>query len=336
MRCPRCQHENPSRQKFCGECGTPLTANPSGPPAPSYAEITSALSEALEQQKAAAELLQIRSRDLTEALEQQTATSEILRVISGSPTDVQPVFDAIAHSAAHLCDAEVAGVFRYDGELLHFVAHHGLTPKSVEALGRAFPTPLSRGSAAARAVLNAGVEQIQDVHADPDYVLGAAAEATKFRSSTGVPMMRDGVPIGSIIVSRTRPGLLPNRQIALLQDLRRPGRHRDRERAAIQRDERGAGAADSHAEILRVIASSPTDLEPVMNAVAESAARLCEATDSAVFRVDGEVLRLMVSHGPMVRTVAAGETIPITRGSTTGRAVLDRADGPQPRSGAGV
>ena len=99
MPCPRCQHENPSGQKFCGECGTPLTANPSSPPAPSYAEITRALSE---------------------SLEQQTATTEILRVISSSPTDLQPVFDAIVQSAVKLCDALMSAVFRFDGERLRF------------------------------------------------------------------------------------------------------------------------------------------------------------------------------------------------------------------------
>jgi hypothetical protein len=99
MRCPRCQHENPGGQKFCGACGTPLTANPSGPPVPSYAEVTRALSEALEQQTATAELLQTRNRELSEAQEQQTATGEILRVISSSPAALEPVLDALVRSA---------------------------------------------------------------------------------------------------------------------------------------------------------------------------------------------------------------------------------------------
>jgi hypothetical protein len=97
MRCPRCQHENRPQAKFCEACGTPLaTANPGGTPAPSYAEITSAL---------------------TESLEQQTATSEILDVISPLPTELQPVFDAIAERAVRLSDALFGSVYRFDGEL---------------------------------------------------------------------------------------------------------------------------------------------------------------------------------------------------------------------------
>src|SRR6266536_1810447 len=77
--------------------------------------------------------LDIRTKELSDALEQQTATSEILRVISSSPTDVQPVFDMIAQSAARLCKAQFCHVFRFDGELMHFAASHGLTPEGIEA-----------------------------------------------------------------------------------------------------------------------------------------------------------------------------------------------------------
>ena len=118
MRCPRCQHENPSGQKFCGACGTPLTANPSGPLAPSTAEITNALSE---------------------ALERETATSEILRVISSSPTDVEPVFSAIVDSAVRLCGARFGAVFRFDGELVHLAAHLNLPKRMCRSFGACTP-----------------------------------------------------------------------------------------------------------------------------------------------------------------------------------------------------
>src|SRR6266536_2988824 len=94
--------------------------------------------------------LDIRTKELTEALEQQTATSEILRVISSSPTDVQPVFDMIAQSAARLCKARFCHVFRFDGELMHFAASHGLTPEGIEALRRLYPLAPGRATAAGR------------------------------------------------------------------------------------------------------------------------------------------------------------------------------------------
>ena len=131
-----------------------------------------------------------------EALEQQTATAEILRVISSSPTDVQPVFDAIAVSAMRLCGAQFSAVFRFDGELNHFVAHSGWSPEGIEALRRAFPMAPSRGSAGGRAILRGAVESIPDVQADPDYALVAVGEV--LRSTVAVPMLREGLPIGTI------------------------------------------------------------------------------------------------------------------------------------------
>src|SRR5438093_2696626 len=91
---------------------------------------------------------------VTETRDQQTATSEILRVISSSPTDVQPVFDMIAQSAARLCKAQFCHVFRFDGELMHFAASHGLTPEGVETMRSVGPVALGRGSAAARSMLS--------------------------------------------------------------------------------------------------------------------------------------------------------------------------------------
>jgi hypothetical protein len=140
MKCPRCQHKKRAPAKFCGECATPLkAASPGGPSAPSYADVTSALSAAQAQ--------------VTEALEQQTATSEILRVMSSSPGDIQPVFDAIAANAARLCDAVNGLVIRFDGQLLHLAAHHNVDPERLAAVRQAYPRSPSRGALSGRAIL---------------------------------------------------------------------------------------------------------------------------------------------------------------------------------------
>src|SRR5262249_52596134 len=98
--------------------------------------------------------LQDKNRALTEALEQQTATSEILKVISSSPTDVQPVFDTIVESVVRLCDGLSAFVYRFDGELIHVVAHHrSVTSGTLEAFLKFYPAPPSRASMISRAIL---------------------------------------------------------------------------------------------------------------------------------------------------------------------------------------
>src|SRR5437879_6464088 len=104
----------------------------------------------------------------TEALEQQTATSGILKVISRSPTDVQPVFQAIAASATRLCDAANSGVFQFDGALIHLVAHHNWDPQVLASVLRAFPLPPGRGSITARAILTRAVAHA-DIAVDPEF-----------------------------------------------------------------------------------------------------------------------------------------------------------------------
>ncbi|HEX2477045.1 MAG TPA: GAF domain-containing protein, partial [Lacipirellulaceae bacterium] len=161
--------------------------------------------------------VQARTRELSESLEQQVATGDILRIVASSPTDAQPVFDNIARSAARLCNARFCHVYRYDGELVHFEAQHGLPAAGVEAVRRAYPIPPGRASAAARAILNGAIEQIPDVQADPDYKHREITQLMSYHSIVAVPMLKDGRPIGAISLGRSERGYFPERQVDLLR-----------------------------------------------------------------------------------------------------------------------
>jgi GAF domain-containing protein len=300
------------------------------------------LAESLEREKATGALLQEKNRALTEALDQQTATTDILRVIPQSPTDVQPVFDMIAESAARLCEAQYCFVYRFEGQLLHFVAHHGLTAEVLEINRSAYPAPPGRRSVAARAVLERSVVQIPDVNADPDYALGAMAAAGGYRSAAAVPILRDGLPIGSIAVTRAQAGLLPDSQIDLLktfagqaviaiENVRLFTELQQKNQALTQAHAQVSEALEQQtatSDILRVISSSPTDVQPVFDTIARSAVKLCDALGGNVQRFDGELMYLVASHNWAAEGLElARRRLPIrpTRNRGAGRAVLSRA-----------
>jgi len=261
---------------------------------------------------------QQRTAELTESLEQQTATSEVLRVISGSPTDAQPVFDMIAESAWRLCEAQYCFVYRFDGELLHFIAHHGLTPEVLTVNQRNYPTPPSRKSAAARAVLERRVVQIPDVQADPEFALGHLASVGGFGSVVGVPILREGVPVGSMALTRVQTGLLPERQIELLKTFA--------EQAVIAienarlfselRDSLEQQTATS--QVLQVISSSPGALEPVFQAMLENATRICEAKIGILWGFDDGAYRAISMIGISPAYAEYLNSGPFKPGPTTG------------------
>ena len=279
--------------------------------------------------------LAVRNRDLTGALERQTATSEILRAISGSPTDIQPVFDIIGDRAEKLCDAVISVVSRFDGELVHLVSVNGVTSEGAEAIRTAFPMRLDDETVTARAVRTRAVVHVADVLADPTYKQKGVARASGYRGCLAVPMMREGQAFGVIFVARTEPGLFSDTQVELLktfadqaviavQNVRLfqelEARNRDLTETLEQQTATG--------EILRVISSSPTDVQPVFDSIAASAKRLCEAEFCFVFRLDGQVLHFAAQHGLSPEGNAAMHTIwpaEVSRGSAAGRSILDRA-----------
>ena len=153
---------------------------------------------------------------LRESAEQQAATAEVLRMISSSAHDAQPVFDMIARCAKQLCDGQFCAVFRFDGTLIHLVAHHGISAEGAVAYERGFPMRPSGVNAISRAIEGRCIAHIPDVEDDPGYGSLSVARAVTFRSIVAVPMMCDGQPVGGIAVSRSVVGLFPARHIELL------------------------------------------------------------------------------------------------------------------------
>jgi signal transduction histidine kinase len=165
--------------------------------------------------------LQENNRALTEAFDRQTATSEILRVISRSPTDVQPVFDAIIRSAVQLCEGVFGALLRVDGDALHMVADHNFTPEARRVYRQVFPMALthdSRRNVSARAVIDRTVVNLADIRQEPDFgISGRLSEDLKFRAILSVPMVRDGSVIGAITVARAGAGSFAENQVELLR-----------------------------------------------------------------------------------------------------------------------
>jgi GAF domain-containing protein len=245
-----------------------------------------------------------------EALERQTATAEVLKVISESPTDVQPVFDAIAERAKTLCGAYTGAVTQLDGELVHLRAFHGASREAEEEMHAVYPMKLGRGGASTRAIVERAPIQIADIVEDSDYSLKDVARSAGFRSLLAVPMLREGEVIGSIVVSRAQPGVFAEKLVTLLQTFA------DQAVIAIENvrlfKELEARNHDltisleqqtATSEILRVIASSPTDTQPVFDLVAQRAGRLCDAEVAVVSRFDGGVIELAAIDGVVPEAV---------------------------------
>ena len=151
------------------------------------------------------------------ALARQTATAEVLKVISESPTDVQPVFEAIAERAKTLCGAKVSAVARFDAEQVHLVAYRGVSREADDAMRSVFPMKASNATITARAIRERSPVQIVDVLADPDYGAKEAARLAGYRANMAVPMLREGQVVGSIGVCRAEIGPFPDKQVQLLQ-----------------------------------------------------------------------------------------------------------------------
>jgi two-component system, NtrC family, sensor kinase len=258
---------------------------------------------------------------VTEALEQQTATSEILRTIAQAQTDVQPVFETILERAVELCGAGNGSVFRFDGDLIHAVAHYNLPPATLEVIASEFPSPPSPGKLVGRTILSRQVVMIEDVLADEQYE-SMAPHVGGFRSLLGVPLLRESSPIGAIVIVRSNPGAFLDKQIALLQTFA------DQAVIAIENvrlftelRERTAQLSRSVAELTALgqvsqALSSTLDIETVLTTIVLRAIELSGADGGAVYEYDdaAEEFRLRATQNFEEELVEASRAMPLRRG----------------------
>ena len=233
--------------------------------------------------------LQARNAEITEALEQQTATAEILKVISSSPTDTQPVFEAIIDNAMRLCDAPTGGLRLYDGEHLRRVAGRGASPEFSKWAAENPFTAASPSGSLARLIAERQPMHILDRRETRSYREGnpltvAQVDLDGVRTSLVVPMLKEGRLVGAIVVNRREVRAFTQKQIALIRTFA------DQAVIAIENvrlfkelQARNAEITEAleqqtaTAEILKVISSSPTDTQPVFEAIIDNALRLCDA-----------------------------------------------------------
>ena len=253
--------------------------------------------------------------ELKEALEQQTATSEILGVIASSPTDIQPVLETVATTAARLCEASDAQIRLVEGDGTRLVASFGIHP-APEYMANSQKTPGTQAFLERRPI------HIHDLTAEVDNYPDSRELVIRTGSRTflSVPMLREGQSIGQINIRRTEVRPFSDSQIKLLETFASQAVIAIENVRLFQELKESLEQQTATSEILGVIAGSPTDIQPVLDTVARNAARLCEATNAQIFRFDGNVLRLAANYGGL----SATDEVPVRRSSPLGRIFIDR------------
>jgi GAF domain-containing protein len=269
--------------------------------------------------------LKQRTSELARSRAQQIATADVLKAISRSAFDLQTVLQSLIESAARLADANTGTITRQVDGVFYRAETFGRSAEEMKFL-RTIPMVPERGSAAGRALLEGAVVHVPDVEADPEFTFHQ--NFSGFRTALAVPMLREGTPIGVIVLTRAEPRAFTDRQIELVRTFA------DQALIAIQNaqlfDQVQARTREltealiyqtGSTNILRVIASSPTHVTPVLQAIAESACEVCEAIDASVVLQDGDHLTFSGHHGPLH---IPAERMPISRGWVAGRAFIDQ------------
>jgi GAF domain-containing protein len=263
--------------------------------------------------------------ELRESLQQQTATADVLKVISSSPGELEPVFEAMLANAMRVCEAKFGFMYRCSGDNWEIQAEYGAIPAYADIVRRSTrpgPQTVVGRIASTRQMVQVGDLAASRGYAERDPLVVAAVEIGGVRSILGVPLFKEDALIGAILLYRDEVRPFTDKQIALLKNFAAQAVIAIENTRLLNELRESLQQQTATADVLKVISRSTFDLQPVLNTLTESAARLCEAYDSSIFLRQGESLRHRAHHGPIPQDLA---DLPIGRGFVNGRAFVDRA-----------
>ena len=235
-------------------------------------------------------------------MQQQTATADVLKVISRSAFDLQAVLDTLVQSVARLCEADMASINRQHGNAYRQVANYGQPPQ-LQAYMDAHPIPAGRGSVVGRTISEGKIIQIPDVLDDPEFTFVAAARVGGVRTMLGVPLLREGKPIGVIALQRTSVRPFSDKQIELVTTFADQAviaienvRLFDEVQARSRELSEALEQQTATSEVLQVISNSVGDLQPIFDAMLANATQLCEAKFGTMYLFEEDAIRPVALH----------------------------------------